>query len=218
MISKVLLQFSKRGEMRFVSNLDVQRVFEQAFRRAGIPMRFSEGYHPRPRMSMGPALPLGIESDCESLRLQLQEPVPPEELAERLNANLPEGLEVRVDPSDRLPSGEDQAIEEYDISLPGGPDSLEAARRRLGESPLELVRETPKGRRIEVALHRDLIEVSNDGTSLRITLRTGPGHARIRDVLDAIGHPLGGTAPPRVRKLRVEPADRVAGEADNASP
>ncbi len=205
MTAKVLLQFSKRGEMRFVSNLDLQRVFEQALRRASIPLRFSEGYHPRPRMSLGPALPLGIESECERFTIRLEQPLARDELVERLNTNLPEGLEVRGATSDWVVSGEDLALETYEIRLQGEADVFERAVRRLGERPLNLVRETPKGKQLEVALHRDLERVSNDGKRLIVTFRSGPGHSRIRDVLAAIEHPLDATPPPRVRKLAVQP-------------
>ena len=95
--------FSKMGEARFVGHLDVQRTFERAFRRASIPVAFSQGYNPRPRFSLASALMLGAEGENEVLDVHLVEDVEPDDFVARMNDSLPGGL--RVTKARRLPDG-----------------------------------------------------------------------------------------------------------------
>lgn len=88
------LRYTKEGNLRLISHLDLIRSFERAMRRGNIPIAFSEGFHPHPLMSFGPALSLGIESCAEFMDITLKEPVEPSELLERLNHALPEGLRI----------------------------------------------------------------------------------------------------------------------------
>lgn len=88
------LRYAKEGNLRFISHLDLVRGFERAFRRGGLPIAFSEGYHPHPLMSFGPALPLGIESSAEYLDLTLTQQMEAQDLHDRLNGAFPEGLRI----------------------------------------------------------------------------------------------------------------------------
>jgi radical SAM-linked protein len=72
--------------------LELQSVFERAFRRARLPMAFSAGFHPMPRLSFGKALPVGVESRCEWINVFLREDFGPDEVIERLGRNMPKGL------------------------------------------------------------------------------------------------------------------------------
>jgi radical SAM family uncharacterized protein/radical SAM-linked protein len=74
---RVRIRWSKNEEVRFSSHLDVIRMFERAIRRSGIPIAFSEGFHPHLKISFGPPLPLGFVSEAEYLDLQLTEPYSP---------------------------------------------------------------------------------------------------------------------------------------------
>lgn len=92
----VRLQFSKRGPIRFISHRDVARVWERAFRRAKLPLAFSQGFSPHPKVSFGLALPLGYESDAEYLDVTLASPRGPADVAASLNAILPVGMAVEA--------------------------------------------------------------------------------------------------------------------------
>jgi radical SAM family uncharacterized protein/radical SAM-linked protein len=87
------IQFEKGAAMRFTSHLDLMRAWERSLRRSGLPLAFTQGHHPHLKMSFGPPLPLGHRSRAEVFDLELTRP-PGFDLAERLNAVLPEGLRV----------------------------------------------------------------------------------------------------------------------------
>jgi radical SAM family uncharacterized protein/radical SAM-linked protein len=84
--------YEKTGPAAFLSQLELQSVFERAFRRARLPMAFSAGFHPMPRLSFGKALPVGVESRCEWINVFLREDFGPDEVIERLGRNMPKGL------------------------------------------------------------------------------------------------------------------------------
>lgn len=100
---KVRIQFEKRGAIRFTSHKDVMRIFERAFAAAGVPVSFSEGFHPHVRMSFGPPLKTGWEGLEEFMDLQLESPM--DELAAAVNTKLPDGFRVThvVAMDDRTP-------------------------------------------------------------------------------------------------------------------
>ena len=85
--------FQKGVEMRFTSHLDLMRTWERALRRSQLPLAFTQGHHPHLKMSFGPPLPLGFRSRAEAFDLEFSQP-PAVDLAERLNAVVPDGLSV----------------------------------------------------------------------------------------------------------------------------
>ena len=87
------VEFRKDGAARFVSHLDLQATFERALRRARLPLAFSQGFHPRPRLQFEEPLALGWTSERECLWVDLTTVFPPRELLSRLRAQLPDGLE-----------------------------------------------------------------------------------------------------------------------------
>jgi radical SAM-linked protein len=92
---KVRIRFTKAGKVRWTSHRDVARVWERALRRAALPVAYTEGFSPRPRISFGLALPTGYESDAEYLDVDvLEQDLDLEALLGRLTATLPAGLAV----------------------------------------------------------------------------------------------------------------------------
>jgi radical SAM family uncharacterized protein/radical SAM-linked protein len=85
-------QFTKEGGLRFLSQLDLNRTLARSFRRARIPLAYSRGYHPMPRMAFGPALPVGIASRAEFLDFETTVCLRSDEFLARINAALPEGI------------------------------------------------------------------------------------------------------------------------------
>ncbi len=87
--------FEKTGNAIYISHLDLMRVFQRAFKRAGLPLTHTQGYNPRPSVSIALPLSLGVESKCELLDFDLTgEQLPNEEIMERLNRNLIDGVRV----------------------------------------------------------------------------------------------------------------------------
>lgn len=93
------VHFVKQGRVRFLSHHDLLRLFERAARRSGLPVAYSEGFNPRPRLSFPTALAVGIESRDEILEIALTEWVSPARVGAALGAQFPDGLSVAdVDP------------------------------------------------------------------------------------------------------------------------
>lgn len=87
--------FEKAGNAIYISHLDLMRLFQRGFKRAGLALTHTQGYNPRPSVSIALPLSLGVESACELLDFDLEgEKVPNEEICSRLNAALPEGVRV----------------------------------------------------------------------------------------------------------------------------
>ncbi len=89
---KIRAAFAKEDEAKFIGHLDLTRVFERAMRRAGIPMAFSEGFNPHPKLAFGSALALGATSLREYVDIELSLEMLPSEFMHKLQGQLPRGL------------------------------------------------------------------------------------------------------------------------------
>jgi radical SAM-linked protein len=87
--------FTKKGAIKYISHLDLMRLFSRALRRADFPLKMSEGFTPRPKLSIVRALKLGLESEHEEARIVLRECIRPEDFRERLQKQLPAGIEIK---------------------------------------------------------------------------------------------------------------------------
>jgi radical SAM-linked protein len=180
--------------MRFASQLDVARAFERGVRRSDLPIAYSVGFTPHPKISYAGGVPTGVASEAEYLSLTLTRPVDADAVRERLNAALPDGIDViaaTVD-SGGLPASRLTASE-WQMALPGLPaddvvpvvDSFLA----LTEAPVE--RMTSKGlRRMDaraavVSLSANPGERPRD-TMLRMIVRHMVPAVRPDDVLNAL--------------------------------
>jgi len=92
--ARALLKYRKTDAARWLSHLDLTRALERAIRRTKLPVVYSEGFNPRLRMSFGPPLPLGASGDAELVLLRLVEPVASAQIKDRLNRQLPAGIEM----------------------------------------------------------------------------------------------------------------------------
>ena len=95
-MQKLRIQYAKRGRLRFSSTRDFQRALERALRRSAVPMAFSAGFHPHPRISYANAAPTGTASEAEYFEIQLREHRDPAALHRDLDEALPKGLDVVV--------------------------------------------------------------------------------------------------------------------------
>ena len=117
---RIIASFYKHEQVMFVSHLDMQRLFQRAFRRADLPLAYSNGFNPHPLLSFATALSVGYTSDCEYFDVMLSEYVSPAEFKRRVNAVLPQGVHI----VDAVDAGEFKASltplmrsAEYDIEL-----------------------------------------------------------------------------------------------------
>ena len=91
---QLVVRYAKRGRMRFASHLDIARAVERGVRRAGLPIAYSAGFTPHPKISYAGAAPTGAASEAEYLELSLTRACAVSEVRERLDAALPDGIDV----------------------------------------------------------------------------------------------------------------------------
>ncbi|MFN8400956.1 MAG: TIGR03936 family radical SAM-associated protein [Anaerolineales bacterium] len=117
---RVRITFTKQGALRYIGHLDLHRVWERALRRAGLPISYSQGFHPQPKISLAAALPLGFSSRAEVIDVRLNEEIPTEEIHTRLKDNLPPDIKVTDVKSvdERLPALQTLVLSAaYDVHL-----------------------------------------------------------------------------------------------------
>ncbi|MDX6207599.1 MAG: hypothetical protein QOF39_3656 [Frankiales bacterium] len=93
-VQRLRLRYAKRGRLRFSSHRDFQRAFERAIRRAGVPIAFSAGFNPHPKISYAGAAPTGTASEAEYLEIAVVELCDPDAVRKALDESLPPGLDV----------------------------------------------------------------------------------------------------------------------------
>ena len=164
-VQHLVVRYAKRGKMRFASHRDVARAFERGVRRAGLPIAYSAGFTPHPKISYAGGAPTGVASEAEYLSLGLTDRQDETQVCQRLDAALPDGIDV-IDVTEDAPGGGRMASQErgsrtpapsstfghleaseWRVVLPGvGPAAAQRAVAgflALGEAPVE--RLTDKG-------------------------------------------------------------------------
>lgn len=91
---KLIAAYHKGHDLSMISHLDVQRTLQRSFRRAEIPLAYSQGFNPHPQLSFATATATGMSSDCEWFEVQLSGDVAPEAFVSRVNAAMPQGMSV----------------------------------------------------------------------------------------------------------------------------
>ncbi|MGE4503941.1 MAG: TIGR03960 family B12-binding radical SAM protein [Desulfovibrionaceae bacterium] len=152
--SHLRLWFEKTGPAAYLSQLELQSVFERALRRAGLPASFSEGFHPMPRLSFGRALPVGVESRCEWINVMFREEMTPQEAVERLAGMFPGGLRItRAEPLSMGRKQPQPAYETYAQAFPKDEAGQEAMRAGwetfLASASFPVERQTKRGTRTD---------------------------------------------------------------------
>ncbi|MFE2752852.1 TIGR03936 family radical SAM-associated protein [Actinosynnema sp. NPDC059335] len=150
-MQKLRLRYAKRGRLRFTSHRDIARTFERALRRAGVPMAYSQGFNPHPKVSWVGAAPTGVASEAEYLEVQVVDPVDPEALRTALDAVLPPGLdvlEVVQAAGGALPERIEASA--WRVELPGVPPErlADAVTALMGSGSVEVERLTKDGKKI----------------------------------------------------------------------
>ncbi len=161
----VRIKFEKRGSLKFISHLDLQRTMNSAFNRAGIPIWYTEGFNPRKKLIFALPLSLGAESVCELLDFKITEPMSSEELTERLNAAFPPQLRVF---ESYTPENKFQLISWAEYELTGGNvkdvDPTEALK-----PPVVVLKRTKRSEK-EVDISPFIKKATNENGILRLLL------------------------------------------------
>lgn len=185
---RVRIRFSKQGDLRFVGHRDVMRCFERWLRRAELPLSFSEGFHPKPRMTFPAPLAVGIEGLDEVMELELSDPLAAEALHERLLRHSPPGIglrEVKV-LAPGTPKARPKAFR-YRVHLPPEPSADLAERvERLRASATARVARSRGRAPVDVRPLLDELDLRDDILAMRL-LAPPSGGASPGDVLAALG-------------------------------
>ena len=167
--------FEKRGRVKYISHLDLNRCMLRAIRRSGLPAWYTEGFHPHMYLMFPLALSLGAESICEVMDIRLTEELPPEEILSRLNPALPEGLRAYAV---REPKHVTQDIgsAEYEVTL-CGEDLAARWGAFLAQEQILIEKKTKKGmKEIDIRDKSSMVDSRAEGDALRLTLRLPAGN------------------------------------------
>ncbi|MCU1599460.1 MAG: hypothetical protein JWO22_169 [Frankiales bacterium] len=151
-VQRIRLRYTKRGRLRFTSHRDIARVFERALRRAEVPMAYSAGFSPHPKVSWVGAAATGVASEAEYVEIALAEVRNVEEIRAALDASLPDGIDlvqaVEALPGTSLPDLVQAS--RWEVALRDVPlDTLAAAVTAfLATDAIEVERMTKNGRRV----------------------------------------------------------------------
>ncbi len=194
----IRIKYSKTEEGRFLSHLDLMRTMERAFRRAGLPLAFSEGFNPHPKVSFASALAVGVTSEGEYLDVELQEEISIEEIKERLGEALPSGLVVLGIKEVRERKKSLTAlinIARYNIRVPledsvKDEEIFEAIEQLRQASEIYVTRSGKRGTRqvdIKQGIFRIEGKIADSNLELRADLQTGSeGNVKPAEVLAAL--------------------------------
>lgn len=223
-VQRLRLHVAKRGRLRFSSHRDFQRAFERALRRAQVPIAYSQGFSPHPRISYAGAAPTGAASEAEYLEIGVVRRCVPEELRAALDAALPDGFDVVavVEASGGAPLPDRLEASVWEIVLPGV--RVAAAAAAVGAfcaaEHVEVQRLTSKGMRtfdaraaVVYLSARDAGADGGDCAILRLVVRHGSPSVRPDDVLAGLRRvaALEPPSPPVATRLAQGPLDVGAG-------
>jgi radical SAM-linked protein len=207
-VQKLRVRYAKRGRLRFTSHRDFARAFERAVRRSRLPIGFSSGFSPHPKISYANAAPTGSASEAEFLEIGLTEPWLPEEVRDALDAALPPGLDVLdVVVAEPGSLAEKLAASEWRIELPGvDPVQLATAVSDfLAADEIAVDRMTKRGLR-SIDVRGAVVALAADGEALRAVVRSAVPTVRPDDIVVGLrehGLVLAGT--PVAQRLRQGP-------------
>jgi radical SAM-linked protein len=213
-LDKVRIRFRKAGDLRLVSHLDLMRSLERVLRRAALPFRMTEGFHPTPRLVLAQSLPLGVVGHREVAELELTEEINPDEVVSRLRAQAPPGIEFLS--AKRIPTkltGRPRRAV-YRIRLESPPADLPSrVDNFLTATEVWAERERPKPRQINIRPYVDSLAVADRTLAVSVWL-TQEGSARADEVAAAVG--LGD--PPLIERTDLELLDEVSPEEAARTP
>ena len=226
-VQRLIVRYAKRSRMRFASHRDIARAVERAVRKARVPIAYSAGFTPHPKISYAGAAPTGTASEAEYLELSLTEVCVGGEVRDQLNAALPDGIDV-IDVTEEAGSLGAMMFEAslWDVVLPGiGPDEAAAAVGTfLASDGVQVERLTSKGIRrmdaraavVSMQAGWRAAESRNAGYAiLRMVVQQLTPAVRPDDILTALRQVAGlvPSSPPLVTRLAQGPLEAVAAAA-----
>lgn len=174
---KLRAVFEKIGRAKYISHLDLNRCMLRVFRRSGLPIWYTEGFNPHPYFSFALALSLGFESSCEILDFNLNEEMPFDEVCDKLNAVMPEGMRIV---SVSIPQKKITEISkaEYDIKLSSknSRQLIDDINALMGEDEILVEKKTKKGiKDVDIKPFIELLEMTSSNNEIELKMRFPAG-------------------------------------------
>ncbi|GAW93329.1 TIGR03936 family radical SAM-associated protein [Calderihabitans maritimus] len=205
-MQRLRIEFTKEKLAKFLSHLELLKVFERAMRRGAIPLSFTRGFHPHPRISFGPALAVGITSSREYMDVELKRRIPVSQFKEKLQQQLPQGIVVRKVEEIPLKATALMAVINCAVyQVRGEVDKLltekefeEAIKSLLARNYIPVERETKKGvkrKNIREGIYCLTGSLVNRCFNVHMKVATGSGdNVRPEEVVHALAQELEGKA------------------------
>ena len=223
-VQKLRVRYAKRGRLRFTSHRDIQRSLERALRRAGVPMAYSAGFSPHPKISYAGAAAMGAASEAEYLEISVTQELDAGKVRDALDAAMPPGLDILEVVTAAGGSLVDQLeASEWQIELAGvSPAEADTAVIKfLDQEVVEVERMTKSGLRRFDAREAVIRLATEAGESddrqpcaiLRLVVRHVSPAVRPDDVLTALHvvASLTPPVPPKVTRLAQGPLKQESG-------
>jgi radical SAM-linked protein len=220
-VQKLRVRYAKRGRLRFSSHRDFARAFERAVRRSQLPVGFSSGFSPHPKISYANAAPTGSASEAEYLEIGLTEPCEPNVVRDALDEALPPGLDVLdvvVAPSGSL--ADRLEASEWRIEVSGAdPERVSvAAASFLAAEVVTVDRMTKRGLRA-IDVRGAVVSLIADDTAVHAVVRTTVPTVRPDDIIAGLReHGLGQVGLVVARRLNQGPLSGTGPDAEVRDP
>lgn len=208
-VQRLRVRYAKRDRLRFTSHRDFARAFERAVRRARVPIGFSSGFSPHPKISYANAAPTGSASEAEYLEIGLTDPREPADVQRSLDEALPPGLDILDVVVAETPGSLADRLEAsiWQLELAGAdPDELESAVANFrAAADVSVDRMTKRGLRA-IDVRGAVVELTADGSSVTAVVRSTVPTVRPDDIVTGLrAHGLAHVGSPVARRLQQGP-------------
>lgn len=191
----VRIRFRKTGDLQYISHLDLQRVMSRVLMRSGVPVWFTQGFNPHPKMVFAMPLSVGTQSECEYLDIKIDRRIKMSEIAERLNAQVTDEMRITevYRPQTKF---SDIAYVTYEINIFDDSLTDESAGRvesLLTTSPLNMMKRSKSGEKeVDILQYIKKVKTEFDGSlKISIMLTGGEGSLNPEMIVTAIREKLG---------------------------
>lgn len=208
---RLRITFAKTGALRYTGHLDLHKMWERTARRAQLPLKYSQGFHPHPQIQLAAALPLGFSSRCEVLDMWVEGDLDVASLPARIQTAVPEGLRILTVESmdEKIPPLQTQVLAaEFEVTLLDPVDESDLAHRLQSVMESESILRQRRGKPYDLrplieslTLTRPSDRITGGGmVEMHLTAREG-ATGRPEEVLDVLGIPLEATRIERTKLI-----------------
>ncbi len=204
---RIRITFSKTGPAKYLSHLELVRAFVRAFKRAGVSLAYSKGYHPMPKLSFASALPVGTESLHETLEVRWYDSLPDGPLRDRISEQLPLGLEIKsLETLDHEAGSLKVKENHYEITFNGMSVEEGSLQGFLASDSFPVIKKGKKGDQSIDARAQVKSACFSTGSTMHLALKTMQGPALkpveiIREMFHLSDEDLDGIAVLKIREV-----------------